>query len=79
MSTLIRADYLAMQSRLQVIAQLAADTDPETIEAFIRQAEHADTLGPFMDPTAWSAGHDRLATVIRHARALAAFRREVTA
>lgn len=71
------AEYTVMQNRLQVIGQLVIGTDPETLDAFIRQAEHADTVGPFLDPTMWRDGHDRLATVIRHARALASFRAEL--
>lgn len=75
--TLTPAEYKATQDRLELLARLALDTDPDVLEAFIRQAEHADTVGAFLDPTAWMRGQTALKFVIVHARALAAFRRAV--
>jgi hypothetical protein len=64
------AEYRAAQGRVQLIAQLILSTPREDFDGLIQSAEHADTLGPFMDPTAWSAGHDLLRLVIDNAQTL---------
>lgn len=71
------AEYAAMQDRIRTIYTLAAATDDEALGEFIREAEHADTVAPLLDPTLWLRGRDQLALVIRHARALAAFKKAV--
>lgn len=71
------AEYLAIQQRVELIARLILDTDPRTLAVFIRVAERADTLGPFMDPTAWVAARDSLVMVLAHARAVAAARKSI--
>ena len=68
------AEYKAMQDRIELIARLVLETDADALGEFIAMAEHADTVGAFIDPTLWTRGHDRLRTVIAHARALASFR-----
>lgn len=70
---LSNAEYVAMQSRLELIARLAVETDETTLDLFIAQAERADTLGPLLDPSLWLMGHAGLRGVITHARALARF------
>ena len=70
-------EYVAMQTRLQLLAQAALGIDPDELLEFVRLAERAISLGPVLDPTAWSAGHVKLRTVIDHARALYAFRLSV--
>ena len=71
-------EYIAVQNRVELLSRLILDTDPRTLATFIEQAERADTLGPFMDPTAWVQSRDALKMVIRHARALAAARKEIS-
>ena len=74
---LTQAEYRAMQDRIKLIAQLVADTDDVALTKFIGQAERADTLGAYLDPTAWMHGHPQLRLVIDHARALSTFRKAV--
>ena len=69
-------EHVAVQNRMQVVAQAALSMfEDEELEAFIARCEQADTVAPFLDPTAWMAGHDKLAEVTRHARALVAYRK----
>lgn len=74
---LTREEYQAVQDQVQAIARIALTLNPEMLDAFIRQAEIADTAGPFVDPTAWQAGHARLRVVIDHARAVRELRKVV--
>lgn len=69
--------YLAMQGRVELLARLLLATDADELDAFIAAGEHSDAVAPFVDPTAWIRGHDRLQTVIGHARALAEARRTI--
>lgn len=71
------AEYKATQDRVELLCRLVLETDPEALAAFIAQAETADTVGAFMDPTLWMRGHERLQTVITHARGIARLRRTV--
>lgn len=64
------AEYRTAQDRVQLIAQLILTTPREDLDDLIDSAERADTLGPFMDPTAWSVGHDMLRLVIDNARTI---------
>lgn len=71
--TLSNSEYIAMQSRLELIAGLAVSTDPHTLDLFIQQAERATSLGPLLDPSLYMLGGEKLRGVITHARALARF------
>jgi hypothetical protein len=75
---LTQDEHVRVQSQIQTLAGLAlrAVTDDE-LEAFIEAGERAQTLGPFLDPTAWMAGTDQLRLVLEHARALQRFRKAV--
>ena len=64
-------EYKRTQDAIKVIATLVRGID---LAGFIREAEIADTIGPFADPTLWMAASGRLNVVMRAARALAAFR-----
>jgi hypothetical protein len=63
-------EYVAMQQRVELISRILVDTDPDQLGAFIDQAERAEAIAPFVDPTAWMRGRDNLAMVIDHARAI---------
>lgn len=76
---LTKEEYLGVQNVLGILAQAALAVNPDTLERFIRTAERADTVGPFVDPTTWMQGREGLLRVIRHARALAGFRKELEA
>lgn len=74
---LSQAEYKAVQDQVQAIARLTLILNPEMLDAFIRQAETADAIGPFLDPTLWTQGHRRLAMVANHARAVRELRKVV--
>lgn len=70
-------ELLVMQMRaaLTVVHALNA----EDLEAWVDAAEHADTMGPFLDPTLWIAAHDDLRLMIDHARLLLKLRKALPA
>lgn len=72
-------EYYLVLNQLRVINTMAtseAITD-EDLEAFIRQNEKADTLGPLFDPTAWMRASDNLHAITKAARALQVFRKAI--
>jgi len=71
------AEYKATQDRVELLARLIIDTDPEVLDEFASMGEHSDAIAPLVDPTAWMAGHDRLRMVIEHAQAIASARRHI--
>lgn len=71
-------EHVRVQNQIQMLGQLALRAvSDEELDAFIERCEHSDTLAPFLDPTAWQRGHERLRQVIDHARALRKFRKEL--
>jgi len=65
------ATYLVVQADL---ADMARRLRHIPLDEFIAMAEHADAVGPIMDPTLYRAGAARLADVIRLAHAARALR-----
>jgi len=51
------AEYLQVQSGIAFVVGLVRDMP---IAEFIEAADKADAIGPFVDPTLWRAGHERL-------------------
>lgn len=73
------AEYKAIQDRVELLSRLILDTDAAALDAFATVGEGADSVGAFLDPTAWMRGHDKLRMVIDHARAIASARRLIVA
>lgn len=65
-------EYLRTQGQLALLAGLIQGLD---LEAFLAQAARAEELGPFIDPTLWMKGHDRLAMIRELAKAALGFQR----
>ena len=71
-------EILRVRTRLEVLARGARDMlTLEELDDFIRTCERADTIGPFLDPTAWMKGHDQMKVMVEHARALRTFRKAI--
>jgi hypothetical protein len=71
------AVYKAAQDRVELLSRLILDTDDELLDEIIVYGEHADTIAPFVDPTAWQRGHDTLRMVIDHAHAIKTAKRAI--
>lgn len=71
------AVYKAAQDRVELLSRLILDTDDELLDEIIESGEHADTVAPFLDPTAWRLGHASLRMVIDHARAIATAKKAI--
>lgn len=71
------AEFLVLRNRIGLIAALVRETDGDALDAFIRQCETADVMGPYLDPTLWMRGHADLVLLRDHARAFAAFHKAV--
>lgn len=70
---LTRAEFALVQDSLQLILRIATTTPAlslRNLDRFIRQSEYADTLGPFLDPTLWMQGKDKLDAMTEDAKAL---------
>ncbi len=63
-------EYLYAQHHILVVAGMVAEMP---LRDFIADAERADTVGPFLDPTLWQAGHENLAVILDIARGLRNF------
>ena len=59
-------EYATTQDQLMLLGNLVNTLD---LAAFIEKAQHADTLGPMLDPTLWMKGGKNLSLVIDVARA----------
>lgn len=70
-------EYQAMQDQVALLSSVILGIDAEELAEFIGMAERANSLGPVLDATAWTRGHDQLRVVIAHARAIAAARRDI--
>ena len=62
--------YLDTQNKLLYIARLALDLN---LDGFLAAIEHADTLGPVLNPSLWNAGHRPMERIRRLAEAAKAF------
>ncbi len=60
-------EYIRVQNQFGVIGALVVSLP---LDEFIAAAEKADVVGPFVDPTLWMKGHDKLGDVLDIARAL---------
>lgn len=67
-------EYIETQSQIAIVASLVVGMP---LAEFIERAETADAIGPYIDPTLWTRGHDALRRVKKHARALREFQRAV--
>jgi len=65
-----RATYLQTQQQLRLLAQIVREMP---LKDFINAAEHAETLGPLIDPTLYAQGSRNLAKVKYLAQALLPF------
>lgn len=71
-------EYNAVLTQLRLIntIMMGGPSDDE-LQAFIDANEHADSIGPLMDPTAWMQAHDNIRAIQRSARALQRHRKEI--
>lgn len=72
--TLDEAIYRATQQQIMAFAGLVHDLP---LEEFIETANHAQAIGPILDPTLWMKGTKKLDEVLRLANALRTFQIEV--
>lgn len=56
---------------------LAMGWDVERLDAFIDWARRSETMAPFIDPTAYMRGGDKLRLVIRSAEALRTYAKTI--
>lgn len=71
------AEFAPFLARLRLVNTVVASVNGGDLERFIRTCSYADTIGPFIDPTAWMRGHDNVAAMVRAARALQDHQREL--
>lgn len=64
------AEYKATRDRVELLSRLLIETDPRALHDLIVYATRTDTLAPFLNPTAWMIGRDKLRMVRSHAGAL---------
>lgn len=50
------AEFSAFHAQLRAINTVVDGVDEGDLERFIAACQHADTFGPFLDPTAWMRG-----------------------
>ena len=62
MEAVSECEYIAIQSQIITIGTLVADLD---LNGFLQAISHAETMGPFLDPTLWIRGHRNLETIKR--------------
>jgi len=60
------AEYEVTQQQLLLLGTLVAEMP---LEAFIRKADHAEAVAPFLDPTLYMRGGRNLGDIIRLAKA----------
>lgn len=78
MSDLTEAEFLSIRDRAMVVARSALTlVKPEELAAFIRMSEHADVIGPFLDPSLWQNGRESAQQTTALMRAVSRFRREL--
>ena len=63
-------EYLQTQQQIVLIAGLVSRLP---LREFIADAEKADAVGPFVDPTLWREGHAKLGDILDIARSLRNF------
>ena len=70
-------DYLLLQTQLTTMAMLASLLEPEDISKFINAINHAETIGPIVDPTAYRKSMSNLSFIKEIAEATLKFNKTV--
>lgn len=70
--------YQTTLMQIRAICTVVHALNDDDLTAFIRANERADTIGPFIDPTLWMAGHRNMNTLTKVATALQRFKSVVT-
>ena len=52
-----REEYELIQNQIMLLGSAVKDLD---LDGFISEIDHADTVGPFIDPTKWIQAHDTM-------------------
>lgn len=60
------AEYMLTQERLFLVAKMVSNMD---LDGFLQRINHAEALGPVLDPTLFMRGATRLDAIKRLARA----------
>lgn len=74
MTTMDRDEYTAFLLQLQALATVARGMD---LEGFLACARDAEEMGPYIDPTAWMAGRERLTQIRSLAEAARQFQQRI--
>ena len=69
-----RDEYELIQNQIMLLGSAVKDLD---LDDFIAEIDHADTVGPFIDPTMWIKGHDTMYQIRQLAVALKGFQKVV--
>jgi len=69
-----RDEYELIQNQIMLLGSAVKDLD---LDDFIAEIDHADTVGPILDPTAWIKGHDTMYQIRKLAVALKGFQKVV--
>jgi len=67
-------EYQDAQDQIVLVARMTMGIP---IEELLQAIERADAVGPFVDPTAWRAGHEKMYRVRELARKMRAVQVEV--
>ena len=65
-----RDEYELIQNQIMLLGSAVKDLD---LDGFIAEIDHADTIGPFIDPTLWIKGHDTMYQIRKLAAGLKGF------
>ena len=71
---MLKDQYAAVQGQLLAIVSIVAEMP---LQEFIQAGEHAQSIGPFINPTLWMKGNKQLEGVMRLAIALRVFQMEM--
>lgn len=66
--------FEGVRDRAVMIGRLATSIELADIDRALREADHAQGIGPIIDPTAWMRGTDALAEQVTFLRAFRDFR-----
>lgn len=69
-----REEYELTQNQIMLLGSAVKDLD---LDDFIAEIDHADTVGPFIDPTMWIKGHESMYQIRKLAVALKGFQKVV--
>lgn len=74
-ATLSIPEQQAVAAQVRAVLTVVRGLDEDRLERWIEACERADAIGPFLDPTAWIAGHQKLADLIEASRSLLELRK----